>query len=120
MKGETIQELGGRVREREMPCSAIKSLHRSVYLSLVQTICIAGAVLFVAWLLGEISPERSLDKSKVFTFSGAFLAVWGGLVQFHGVEKTWDGVALHEKVHAFVSLWLFVPGAIAAFSGALI
>tara|TARA_R110000868_G_scaffold411279_1_gene702650 strand:+ start:301 stop:798 length:498 start_codon:yes stop_codon:yes gene_type:complete len=97
-----------------------KQLSKSFYGSLLKTAVLAVIGIVAAYFIGLVDLEMAFSTSKVFVFSGVFLASWGALVQFSPVDESYCKETLCENIHALMAKILFVMGALAAFLGALL
>jgi hypothetical protein len=101
---------------REQAEAYATSLTTSVRKSLNGSVLIMFLVLALAVGFGLVRPGLQFSLAKFVTVVGAFIGLWGGLLQAYPPVQTNKGEALHELVHARLSKTLFVLAAIGIFA----
>lgn len=73
-------------------------------------------VAMAAVALGLIRPHLSFAPAKLVTAIGGFFGLCGGALQFYPAIETNKGEAMHERVHALLTKFLFTLAATGIFA----
>lgn len=95
------------------------AVRRSIVISSLLAALICGSALAVAMALGKVHSSLPPDYGKIVTWVGAFLGIWGAVLQFRPAEESFKGTMLHERLHGLVVRILVVSGAALAALGAI-